>query len=331
MSQVTFRIYRFETGKDASPRYQEYKLALQEGDTLLNCLNTIRDTQDGTLAYRMSCGSAICGSCAMRANGHALLACKTQASSLVKNGVIQLDPLGNFPVIRDLVVDLEPFWASLRKVSPWLQPNLADEPVRERLQTPAQFHLIDDVTTCILCASCWSDCNVLEVDKKFLGPATLAKAHRFIFDTRDAKGQERMERIAEPNGVWDCTHCGECSTRCPTETKPLARIEETREAVMKAGITNSPGARHALGFRESMRWFGALNENYLPIRSVGFFNIPGILGVMPVGIRMMLKRKAPPILPHWIDKVGEVRRIFKRFHELRKNNGGTGAKTDGDD
>ncbi|MDH4184517.1 MAG: succinate dehydrogenase iron-sulfur subunit [Nitrospinota bacterium] len=331
MGDVIFRIYRFEAGKDSAPRYQEYKLALEPGITLLNCLNQIRGSQDGTLAYRMSCGSAICGSCAMRANGHALLACKTQASSLVKNGVIQLDPLGNFPVLRDLVVDLEPFWSSLRQVKPWLQPDTSDEPERERLQTAAEFHRIDYATTCILCASCWSDCNVLEVDKKFLGPATLAKAHRYIFDSRDAKTQERLERIAEPRGVWDCTHCGECSTRCPTETKPLARIEEVREAVMIAGVTRSPGARHAMGFRESIKWFGALNENYLPVRSMGFFNIIGLLGILPVGLRMMRKRKAPPLLPHFIDKVGEVRKIYKRFHELRKEAGGGGGKYEGDE
>jgi len=318
MAEVIFRIYRFEQGKDSAPRYQEYKMLLDSGVTLLSCLNTIKGSQDGTLTFRMSCGSAICGSCAVRANGHALLACKTQAITLVKNGVIQLDPLGNFPVIKDLVVDLEPFWGSLRKVTPWLAPDETDQPERERLQTAAQFHKIDDVTTCILCASCWSECNVMEVDKKFLGPATLAKAHRFIFDSRDSKTHQRLEAIAEPRGVWDCTHCGECSTRCPTETKPLARIEETREAVMIAGITNSVGARHALGFRESIKWFGALNESYLPLRSMGFFNIPGLLSVMPVGIRMMLKRKAPPMLPHFIDKVGEVRKIYKRFNELRK-------------
>ncbi len=318
MEKVTFKIYRFDPEKDPTPYYQDYELALDPGITLLNCLNKIKAEQDPTLCYRMSCGSAICGSCAMRINGHATLACKTQASELVVNGVIQIDPIGNFDVLRDLVVDLEPFWASLRKVNPWLKPDSRDNPENERLQTPTQFSKIDDVTTCILCASCWSDCNVLEVDKKFLGPATLAKSHRFIYDSRDEKTLERVQDISEKHGVWDCTHCGECSTRCPTETKPLSRIEETREAAMMIGVHNNNGARHVLGFRETVGKSGRLNENYLPPRSVGFFNIPGLLEILPVGLRMIMRGKAPPIIHHSIKKVGEVKKIFSKFDQYRK-------------
>ncbi len=318
MERVTFKIFRCDPEKDPMSRYQDYEVALEPGITLLNCLNKIKAEMDPTLTYRMSCGSAICGSCAMRVNGHALLACKTQASDLVKNGVIKIDPIGNMAVLKDLVVDLEPFWASLRKVDPWLKPDSQDNPEKEREQTPEQFNLIDDVTTCILCGSCWSDCNILEVDKKFLGPATLAKAHRFIYDSRDAKTRERVESISEKHAVWDCTHCGECSTRCPTETKPLSRIEEIREAAMIAGVHNNNGARHVLGFRETVGKSGRLNENYLPPRSVGFFNIPGLLDIMPVGLRMVMRGKAPPIIHHSIDKVGEVKSIFSRFDQYRK-------------
>lgn len=318
MEQVTFKIFRFDPEKDAVPYYQEYKLGLEPGITLLNCINKIKWEQDQSLAYRMSCGSAICGSCAMKANGHALLACKTQAGPLVKNGMIQVDPIGNCEVIRDLVVDLEPFWTSLKRVNPWLMSDSSDRPEMERIQTPDQFEKIDFVTTCILCASCWSDCNMLEVDKKFMGPATLAKAHRYIFDSRDAKTDERLADICEPTGVWDCTHCGECSTRCPTDTAPLTRIEQTREAAMAGGFHNSPGARHALGFRETVGKSGRLNENYLPLRSVGFFNISGLLDILPVGIRMILRRKAPPIIHHSIDKVGEVKTLFSHFEDFRK-------------
>lgn len=321
MAKVTFRISRFDPARDKEPQYQDYPVELEPGITLLNSLNKIRDEQDGTLAYRMSCGSAICGSCAMRVHGHALLACKTQASDLVRDGVIRIDPLGNMDVIKDLVVDLEPFWASLRKVNPWLQPDALDNPEKEREQTPEQFLKIDFVTTCILCASCYSDCNVMEVDKNFYGPATLAKGHRFIFDSRDSKTEDRINDISEKHGVWDCTHCGECSTRCPTDTNPLARIEEVREAAMMAGAHYNNGARHVLGFRETVGKSGRLNENYLPPRSVGFFNVPGLLSLIPVGVRMFMRGKNPPLIHHSIDKVEEVRRIFARFDELRKTPG----------
>ncbi len=317
MAQVTFRIFRFDPEKDKESRYQDYELELEPGITLLNSLNRIKSEQDSSLTYRMSCGSAICGSCAMRVNGHALLACKTQASGLVKDGVIQVDPLGNMEVLKDLVVDLEPFWKSLKQVDPWLQPDVSDNPENERLQTPEQFQRIDDATTCILCGACYSDCNVLGVDQEFLGPASLAKANRFIFDSRDAKTRDRIEFISEMNGVWDCTHCGECSTRCPTEAKPLARIMEVREAAMQAGVHNNNGARHALGFRETVGRSGRLNENYLPPRSVGFLNIPALIGLAPVGLRMFMRGKNPPIIHHSIDKADEVRKIFSKFEDYR--------------
>ncbi|VAX16451.1 Succinate dehydrogenase iron-sulfur protein [hydrothermal vent metagenome] len=318
MSEVTFKVFRFDPQKDSIHRYQEYKITLDPGITLLNSLNKIKAEQDPSLTYRMSCGSAICGSCAMRVNGHALLACKTQASELVKDGVIQVDPIGNCEVLRDLVVDLEPFWASLRKVDPWLKPDSQDGQEDERLQTPDEFRKIDYVTTCILCGACWSDCNVKEVDKNFLGPATLAKAHRFIFDTRDAKTGERLENISELHGVWDCTHCGECSTRCPTDTKPLSRIEETREKAMANGVHNNTGARHALAFRKTVGSSGRLNENLAPVLSKGLFNIAGHMENMPVGIRMLLRGKLPPIFHHSIEKLDEVRKIFSKYEDYRK-------------
>lgn len=318
MANVTFKIFRFDPANDPMPRYQEYEVELEPGITLLNCLNKIKAEKDSTLTYRMSCGSAICGSCAVKVNGHATLSCKTQASTLVQDGVIQIDPLGNSGIIRDLVVDLEPFWASIRGVKPWLMPDATDNPEKERLQTPEQYLKIDNATTCIMCAACWSDCNVLEVDKKFVGPAALAKAQRFIYDSRDVKKDDRLEEISEPHGVWDCTHCGECSTRCPTDAKPLGRIEEIKAAAMEAGVHGNPGARHVLAFRETVGKRGLLDENYVPVRSVGFLNLPGLIGLMPVGVRMLLRGKNPPVIPHSIEKSEEVRKIFSRSEEFRK-------------
>jgi succinate dehydrogenase / fumarate reductase iron-sulfur subunit len=318
-NKVIFRIQRFDPAVDDKPRDQDFELELEPGATVLKTLHKIRAEQDPTLAYRYSCGSAICGSCAMKINGHAVLSCKTQAAECVRDGVVRVAPMGNLKVLRDLVVDMEPFWESLGKVTPYLVPDAREAaPEKERGQTPEQFLDIDPSTTCILCAACYSDCNVLEVDPRFVGPASLAKAHRFIFDSRDASTHQRMRGISEKTGVWDCTHCGECSTRCPTEAKPLARIEEIRVRAMADGHHGNAGARHILGFRESVAKRGVLNENYLPLRSVGFFNLPGLFSIMPVGLRMMLRGKNPPIVPHNIEKVDEVKKIFSRFEELRK-------------
>lgn len=323
-----FLISRYDSQRDAKPYLQEFELDIPKGATLLDCLNLIKWTKDGTLTYRMSCRSAICGSCSVKVNGHARLACKTQAVEVVLNGAVTIEPLGNFKVIRDLAVDLEPFWESLEKASPWLVPDESIRYERERLQSHADYRKIEDASTCILCASCYSDCNVLEVDPKFLGPATLAKAQRFVYDSRDSRTGERLRDLVKPHGMWDCTHCAECSTRCPTDAKPLGRIEELRIAAMAEGHTSTAGARHVLGFRESVGGFysgvgatGMLNENYIPIRSVGFFNLDGILSILPVGVRMILRRKNPPVIPHIIDKIGEVRKMFRRFNEYRKEGG----------
>jgi len=317
-SKVTFRIQRFDPDKDDKPHDQDFELELEPGLTILKALHKIRAEHDPTLAYRYSCGSAICGSCAIRINGHARLVCKTQVSDCLDGGVLRVAPIGNLRVLRDLVVDMDPFLASLGKVDPYLKANGEAAPEKERLQTPVEFLDIDPSTTCILCAACYSDCNVLEVDKRFLGPATLAKAHRFIFDSRDGTTPQRLRGISEATGVWDCTHCGECSTRCPTETKPLERIEEIRVKAMASGVHGNAGARHVLGFRETVGKRGLLDENYLPVRSMGLLNLPGLLSIAPVGLRMFVRGKNPPLRPHSIEKVDEVKKTFARFEELRK-------------
>jgi len=318
VSKVTFRIQRFDPAVDREPHDQDFEIELPPGITILKALNKIRAEKDPTLALRYSCGSAICGSCAVRVNGHARLACKTQVSDCTTNGVLRVGPIGNLEVLRDLVVDMEPFLASLDRVKPYLVAGNGAAPEYERKQSPDEFLKIDPSTTCILCAACYSDCNVLAVDDDFVGPASLAKAHRFIFDSRDVDTADRMRAISEKTGVWDCTHCGECSTRCPTETKPLERIEEIRTKAMTDGFHGNPGARHALGFRETVGKRGLLDENYLPARSMGFLNLPGLLSLVPIGLRMVMRGKNPPLIPHSIDKVDEVKKTFARFEELRK-------------
>jgi succinate dehydrogenase / fumarate reductase iron-sulfur subunit len=317
-NKVTLRIQRFNPAVDQEPHDQDFEVELPSGITILKALNMIRAEKDPTLALRQSCGSAICGSCAVKVNGHARLACKTQVSDCTTNGVLRVGPIGNLKILRDLVVDIDPFLDSLNKVKPYLVAGNGAAPELERQQSPDEFLQIDPSTTCILCAACYSDCNVLAVDDNFFGPATLAKAHRFIFDSRDADTADRMRAISEKTGVWDCTHCGECSTRCPTETKPLERIEEIRTKAMADGLHGNAGARHALGFRETVGKRGILDENYLPARSMGFTNLPGLLSLVPIGLRMMLRGKNPPLIPHKIDKVDEVKKTFARFEELRK-------------
>lgn len=311
-----FRIKRYNPEKQAEPYYEEFDFDIPEGATLLDCLNQIKWNIDGTLTYRMSCRSAICGSCGMKGNGHALLACQKQAAHLLKDGsnTITIEPLGNMPVIKDLVTDFQQFWDKIDQVKPYLKNN-EKPPELERTQSPEQFRKIDDATTCIMCGACYSDCNVLEVDKNFLGPAALAKAQRFVGDSRDQDTLGRIKELSKAGGMWDCTHCGECVERCPKPAEPFYRIKELMAVGLNEGVTNNVGARHALSFVKSVKHSGRLNENKIPVESMGYFNIKGLLDLVPIGLRMLLKMKIPPIIHKPVDDVKDVQRIFEEFGE----------------
>ena len=312
---ATFRIKRFNPEKQPEPYYEEFQLDISPAATLLDCMNQIKWTLDGSLTYRMSCRSAICGSCAVKSNGHALLACQCQAEHLVDdNDTITLEPLGNMKPIIDLVVDFTPFCDKVNKVKPYLQPKEAP-PKKERHQSQEAFLVIDDASTCFMCGACYSDCNTLEVDDNFLGPAALAKAQRFVGDSRDSQTLERVKELSEPGGIWDCTHCGECSERCPKPARPFERIKEIMTVALEHGVHNNTGARHALSFFNSVKRSGNLNENRIPVESMGIFNIPGLLSLLPIGIRMFLKGKVPPVIHHSIEEVDDVKRIFKELDQ----------------
>ena len=312
---ATFRIKRFNPEKQPEPYYEDFQLAIPPKATLLDCMNQIKWTLDGSFTYRMSCRSAICGSCAVKSNGHALLACQHQAEHLVEdNDTITLEPLGNMKPIKDLVVDFTPFWDKINKIKPYLQPKEAP-PEKEQHQSPQEFLLIDESSTCIQCGACYSDCNTLEVDENFLGPAALAKAQRFVGDSRDSQTLERVKELSEPGGIWDCTHCGECVERCPKPARPFDRIKEIMTVALEHGVHNNNGARHALSFFNSVKRSGNLNESRIPVESMGFFNIPGLLSLIPVGLRMFLKGKVPPIIHHSIEEVDDVKRIFKELDQ----------------
>ncbi len=309
---ATFKIKRFNPEKQPEPYIEDFDVDISDKKTLLDCLNDIKWTMDGSLTFRMSCRSAICGSCAVKANGHAVLACQRQAVNLVKNDTLLIEPLGNMKPIKDLAVDFKPFWDKIDKVKPYLQ---ADKHTggKERLQSPEEFKLIDDSSTCIMCGACYSDCNTLEVDDNFLGPAALAKAQRFVSDSRDTDTLERVKFLSDPGGIWDCTHCGECVERCPKPAKPFDRIKEIMTVALKEGVHNNTGARHALSFTKSVKHSGRLNENQIPVESMGYFNIKGLLSLIPIGIRMLLKRKIPPIIHTSVDDVDDVRRISREL------------------
>ena len=232
--EVTFRIRRFNPeAADPKPYWQEFTLKdVEPTDRVLEMLHRVKWEQDGTLAFRRSCSSGICGSDAMRINGRNALACKKLIRDVGEK--IQVEPIIGLPVLKDLIVDMEPFFAQYRSVMPYLMNNNplpADG--RERLQSPEARVVYDDTTNCILCAACTTSCPSFWANGQYVGPAAIVQAHRFIFDDRDQVTDERLKIMAEPNGVWRCRTIYNCTPACPRGIEVTRAIGEVKLAIQK--------------------------------------------------------------------------------------------------
>ena len=233
--QVTMRIRRFNPEKDQKPYWGEYTLQdVEPNDRVLELLHRVKWEQDGTLAFRRSCGHGLCGSDGMRINGVNKLACKVLIKSFGDNARIQLEPLMGLTVIKDLIVDMEPFFEHFRSVMPYL---VNDEPVpedgRERLQSPEDREVFDDTTKCILCACCTTSCPSFWANGQYVGPAAIVQAHRFIFDSRDRIAAERLKILREADGVWRCRTIFNCTPACPREIEVTRAIGEVKLAIQR--------------------------------------------------------------------------------------------------
>lgn len=331
MPEQTFVIQRYNPDEDRSYE-QEFTVEYSPGETVLDCINQIKWSQDGTLSYRMSCRHAICGSCAMKVNGTSMLACKTQVTQAASRGdPIRVGPMGNQRVIKDLVVDVTKFMRQFERAETWLQehPN-QDPPAREYRQAKEEFDHWQHTSTCIHCGACYSDCTVAGIDEHFLGPAALAKAYRFVFDSRDSKKHERLEQLSTmKGGIWDCTRCFMCIEACPKDVLPMDAIMELRTEAMKAGFNSNHGSRHSRAFAGGVRKRGRLDEASLPVLSAGFrlAAIPELLAYTPGAIRLLRSRKLfAAAKRHGASKDGrrEIRRIFeeveteKQHHDVNR-------------
>ena len=232
---VTFRIRRFNPeipGKN-KPYWQEFTLTdVEENDRVLELLHRIKWEQDGTLTLRRACAHGVCGSDAMRINGVNKLACKVLAKDVGTK--VQVEPILGLPVLKDLVVDMEPFFANYRAVMPYfINDSAVPADGRERLQTQADREKFDDTTKCILCAACTTSCPSFWANGQYVGPAAIVQAHRFIFDTRDEGAKERLEVLAEPNGVWRCRTIFNCTPACPRDIQVTRAIGEVKLAIMR--------------------------------------------------------------------------------------------------
>ncbi len=308
--RATFDVYRYDPAHDAAPRYQRYELDLAPHTPVLTALLRIRAEIDPTLTLRYSCRSAICGSCAMQVNSKSRLACETQIGpELARDGRIVIEPMRNQKVLRDLVVEQEPFWRNYDKIRPHLilDPTKPMPEGRENPMTPEQVERFRETPRCIACAACYSACPAVEADPGFPGPMALAKLYRFVVDPRDQAHQDRLVRI-QTDGLWLCLRCHLCTEACPKDVRPSERIRDLKEMAIAAQGGTEPGSRHAIGFKENIRERGLLSEMKLVRQTSG---IGGLLGEAGQGLRMV--RKKPEILkrPHRIEHLEEVEKIYE--------------------
>ncbi|HET7573570.1 MAG TPA: succinate dehydrogenase/fumarate reductase iron-sulfur subunit [Solirubrobacterales bacterium] len=354
MAEYTLRVRRYQPESGEGPYWEEFDVDLDPSLSVLDGLLQARDRDDGSLSVRCSCRAAICGSCGMKVNGQSSLGCKTQigeAQELAEKKAsvspsaggetptIVVEPMGNMPVIKDLITDMEStHWAKIRRVTPWLLPH-GEPPEREYVVEPESMIDITQSMACIQCGACVSSCLSMEADPEFVGPAALAKAYRFVGDPRDAETKERLHDLAhDPHGIYDCTHCFSCVDACPKGVAPMDQIMRLRRRAAEEGIDDDPnnGANHVNAFVKMIEKKGTndeallLQESYAP-GVKGKLKptkgaIKGLLGSIPVairGIKTGKMRSLPKLIPGVHPKLpggaqDEVKAIYRHAEEHRE-------------
>ncbi|MBW3593798.1 MAG: 4Fe-4S dicluster domain-containing protein [Actinobacteria bacterium] len=321
LMEVALKIWRYdpESGERALTRYE---VDAPEWATLLDVLDLIKDEVDGSLAYRKSCRMMICGSCGMRMDGRAILACKERMLPIVERGHVPvISAMGNMPIVKDLVVDMNVFWSKIRAMKPYLDPGYEEYPEKEFVHSQQEMNPILKESLCIMCGCCVSECNSMEADPEFLGPAALAKGFRFVGDPRERTKIERLqsEPYAGEHGIWDCTRCYFCNERCPKGVDPRDAIAKLGAESVQAGIDGDMGAKHAKWFVKSAMTTGWLRETELVPKTQGV-----VSAVKQTKFALSLAKvgKVPlPFPPHVAKDVGEARAL----RELVRTQGREGA------
>jgi succinate dehydrogenase / fumarate reductase, iron-sulfur subunit len=228
---VILKIRRYNPEVSENVTWEEHRVELEPTDKVLDALHKVKWEIDGSLTFRRSCAHGVCGSDAMRINGRNRLACKTLVKDVNPGRPITVEPIKGLPVLKDLVVDMEPFFDAYRSVMPFLVTS-GNEPTRERLQSPEDRRRFDDTTKCILCAACTTSCPVYWTDGQYFGPQAIVGAHRFIFDSRDEGTDQRLEILNEKEGVWRCRTTFNCTEACPRGIEVTKAIQEVKRALI---------------------------------------------------------------------------------------------------
>jgi succinate dehydrogenase / fumarate reductase iron-sulfur subunit len=336
--QFTLRLRRYDPESGEAPYWDEHTIELEPHRSVLEGVLQAKDRFDGSIGIRCSCRQAICGSCGVRVNGEPALACHTHldaAKAGAPDGVIEIEPMGNMPVLKDLIVDMDAVhWKKIRRVTPWL---LAKQPVPEREYLVSKEAMVDVTQSmaCIQCGACVSDCLAMEVDPGFIGPAALAKAYRFVGDPRDDEQFERLNDLAQdPQGIFDCTHCFKCVEACPKDVNPMGQIMRLRRIATNDHhiVDQNNGERHEAAFTTLIKDNGLLWEAELLPRSYGGnswfgkFAPPAgkeLLSSLPAIIKALIRGKVKPmgaLRPHKIPSADlkSVQAIYEKIESREK-------------
>ena len=311
---VAVKIWRYDP-QSGDRRLEQHEVDAPEWVTLLDVLDIVKDRVDGSLAYRKSCRMMICGSCGMRMDGAAVLACKTRMYDIAKAGHAPVvSAMGNLPIVKDLVVDMQPFWDKFRAVKPYLEPGYAEPPDgREHIVSQERTNYIHKEALCINCGCCVSECNAMEADPLFLGPQALAKGYRFVGDARDAATVERLEDLSDEHGIWECTRCYFCTERCPKGVDPRDSIAKLGAEAVARGVDRDMGAKHAKWFVKSTETTGWLRETELVPKTQG---VVSAIKQTKFAIGLLRHGKVPlPFPPHVADRVDEARALRKLLQD----------------
>lgn len=317
LRKVPFKIFSYNPETDSKPVYKDYEVELDKGTTILRAINYIKDHIDHDLSIRFFCQAGICGSCSVKVNGISKLACTSQVWDELAdhhNEPIVIEPLNNFKVIRDLIVDIEPMWNKLEKYKSWVVPNIDEHKIGEKefIVQEEDFQKINAATDCILCASCYSECTMVGAHEDFISPLVMLKMYRMNADERDNLNNERLQLGEKDHGFWDCTHCYRCVEVCVKSIPIMDAIHGVRHETFEKGMSSTTGYKHAKAFTDDIPAHGRLNEFTLPIRTLGLF---GMISQIPYAITLGKKGRVPPLFPHKSENLEYVRDIFKRFHE----------------
>lgn len=306
---VTLKIHRFVEGKSWE---QSYKVTVKLGMTLLDALTEVKEKQDPTLSFTSSCRSCICGACSVRVNGNAELSCEKPVEELVKRyntDTLVIEPLGNFKVIRDLVVDWDPKYAELKKIKPTITPKKEFSAEKGCKQSIDDFNKYKKLAGCILCGSCVSECNKNRLGQDdFMDPFVFVKAAKLVEDSRNLTPEQHLKAVVEA-GLWRCFNCQECTAKCPKGLDPAGAIEKLKEFTFKYKMPANVGSNHAKAIYDDITDSGMLDESKLNIKSEGF--LAAALR-MPMAVRLLRSGKLNPLDSHPVNKeIKTIKAIVK--------------------